>query len=78
LRARRAQVDLLTGTVKAVRDLLTDEQMRKLPAQITQYLDPRFLALVRDGTGLYVGSGGFSGSFFGGPPGGFEVISIAR
>ncbi len=58
LRARRAQVDLLTTTVKALSELLTAEQKRKLPAQITQYLDPRYLALIRDGNGLYVTSGG--------------------
>lgn len=66
LRARRTQVDLLMGTVKAIDNLLTPEQKRKLPAQITQYLDPRFLELIRNGTGMYVSSGGAGNVFFGG------------
>lgn len=73
LRARRAQVDLLMGTVKAISDLLTPQQKRKLPAQITQYLDPRFLELIRNGNGTYVNSGGSSGFF--GAPEGFIMIS---
>lgn len=64
LRARRSQIDLLMGTVKALSDLLTAEQKRKLPAQITQYLDPRFLMLIRDGSGLYVTNGGGGGGVF--------------
>ena len=70
LRARRAQVDLLMGTVKALEELLTPAQKRKLPQQITQYLDPRFLELIRNGSGLYISSGGSNG-FFGGFGGGF-------
>ena len=73
LRARRAQVDLLTTFVKAVSDVLTDAQKRKLPAQITQYLDPRFLSLVRDGSGMYVTSGSNSSFFFAGGNS-FEVM----
>ena len=73
LRARRTQVDLLMGYVKAVDALLSPEQKRKLPAQIVQYLDPRFLDLVRDGTGLYVSAASNSGVFFAG--GAFEAIA---
>ncbi|MBL0169776.1 MAG: TonB-dependent receptor [Gemmatimonadaceae bacterium] len=78
LRARRAQVDLLIGTVKAVSDLLTAEQKRKLPSQITNSLDPRYLNQIREGSGIYVssGGGGFGGfGGFGGPPEGFVVLS---
>ncbi len=74
LRARRAQVDLLITTVKAISDLLTAEQKRKLPPQITQYLDPRFLDLIRNGNGMYVNSGS-SGGFIGIPEG---AIMISR
>ena len=73
LRARRAQVDLLTTFVKAVSEVLTDAQKRKLPAQIMQYLDPRFLNLVRDGSGMYVTSGSNSSFFFAGGNS-FEVM----
>jgi Carboxypeptidase regulatory-like domain len=75
LRARRAQVDLLMGTVKAISDLLTPQQKRKLPAQITQFLDTRYLELIRNGNGMYVNAGGSSGFFPGGPPGEFIVLS---
>ncbi len=75
LRARRQQVDMLTTYVKAVNELLTSEQKRRLPAQIVQYLDPRFLDLVRDGTGLYVTAGSSSPFFF---AGGGQFIEFAR
>lgn len=77
LRARRAQFDLLLSNVDAISALLTPEQKRKLPAQITNYLDPRFLRLVREGSGIYVTSGGGNVGpvFFGG---GFEVMAFAR
>ena len=80
LRARRAQFDLLETNVEAISALLSPEQKRKLPAQITNYLDPRFLRLVREGSGIYVSSGGgFFGGFvgfggFGGPAEGFVEI----
>lgn len=74
LRARRAQVDLLMTNVKALSELLTAEQKRKLPAQITQYLDPRFLLLIRDGSGLYVNSGGGGGGQFFAGGQSFEII----
>jgi hypothetical protein len=83
LRARRAQFDLLAQTAEAVSDLLTPAQKRKLPAQISNYLDTRFLRLIRDGSGMYVpalggGGGGFPiGMEFAAMGGGafFEVIS---
>ena len=68
MEARRAQVAMLHDVADAVRDLLTSEQRRKLPAFVTNMLDPRYLALIRDGTGMYVGTGGGGGAsmFFGG------------
>jgi hypothetical protein len=59
IRARRTQVDMLTRIVAAVRELLTPEQRRKLPAPIINLLDPRYLALIRNGTGMYLAGGGF-------------------
>jgi hypothetical protein len=64
--ARRAQIAMLTELSVAIRDLLEPAQLRKLPTFVTNMLDPRYLALVRDGTGMYVGTGGSSGFFFGG------------
>ncbi len=68
LRARRTQFDLLTQTVEAVSELLTPAQKRKLPSQIANFLDPRFLNLIKNGSGLYVPAvgGGGGGMFFGG------------
>jgi hypothetical protein len=63
LTARRAQIDMLMRIVPAIRSLLTAEQRRKLPPQIVNVLDPRYLESVRNGTGTYVG-----GSSFGGGP----------
>jgi hypothetical protein len=60
LRARRTQIDMLTHIVVAVRQLLTAEQRRKLPAAVLNIMDPRYLALIRDGNRLYVGAGGFA------------------
>jgi len=61
IRTRHAQVDMLTRMVAAVRELLTPEQRRKLPPAIVNFLDPRYLALIRNGNGMYVSStGGFS------------------
>ena len=52
----RAQVDLLLGGIGLVRDLLTPEQRRKLPQSVINALDPRYLASIRNRTGLYVGA----------------------
>jgi hypothetical protein len=67
LEARRAQIDMLIRIVPVIRSLLTAEQRRKLPPQIVNVLDPRYLVSVRNGTGLYVGG---SGPNFGGGGGG--------
>ena len=75
LNARRHQVEMMTTMANAVRALLTPQQKRKLPSYIVNMLDPRYLALTRDGTPLYIsgGGGGFgpgvlSFESFGGPP----------
>jgi hypothetical protein len=68
---------MLIRIVPALRELLTDEQRRKLPQQIVNVLDPRYLVSVRNGTGLYVGGavGGFPGGF---GPGGFAPVFFAE
>ena len=48
--AREASVDALIRLAPTVRGLLTNEQMRKLPAFVGPYLDTRYLASVRSGT----------------------------
>jgi hypothetical protein len=70
-RARHAQLDMLMKMGPAIRELLSPEQRRRLPAQVTNVLDPRYLVSIRNGTGLYVGAGslttggpGFGGDFF--------------
>jgi hypothetical protein len=67
LDAREAQVDMLVRIVPVIRGLLTDEQRRRLPASVGSLLDPRYLALVRGGTGMYVSGtgGGVSPGVFG-------------
>jgi hypothetical protein len=55
LQARRAQVDLLMAIGPAVRDLLTPEQRRKLPPDVLNQLDRRYLASIRSGTGTFLG-----------------------
>jgi hypothetical protein len=80
MRARRAQVDMLMRLAPAVNALLTPEQKRRLPPQVVNFLDHRYLLSIRNGTNTFVGGGGgFSGGFFPGDfsPGGFEVM-IAR
>jgi hypothetical protein len=67
LSARRAQVELLTPIIVATRELLTAEQRRRLPANVASYLDPRQLALIRDGTGMYIGGAGLGGAGSSGP-----------
>jgi len=57
LSARRATVDLLARLAPPVRRVLTDEQMRKLPAMVTSYLEPRYLASIRSGTATFAGGG---------------------
>jgi hypothetical protein len=57
LAARRATVDLLSSLSPAVRSLLTDEQIRRLPAQVIALIDPRYLASIRSGTAMFAGAG---------------------
>ncbi|MGH7468951.1 MAG: hypothetical protein ACRENP_13435, partial [Longimicrobiales bacterium] len=75
IQTRRAQVDMLMDIVPVVRDLLTPEQRRKLPAFIVNILDPRYLALIRNGTSMYVGGGGAGPMFIGGMSIGGDMIA---
>jgi hypothetical protein len=59
IQARRIQVDMLSKIGPAIRDLLTSEQRRKLPQLTLNYLDPRYLVSIREGTGTYVGGPSF-------------------
>ena len=77
IQARHTQIDMLAQMVAAVRDLLTPEQRRKLPAQIINFLDPRYLALIRNGNGMYVSNtGGFLPVGIGGDAVMIEMMSI--
>src|SRR6202007_964525 len=49
-RAREGSVDLLIKLVPQIKQVLTSEQRRKLPAFIASYLDTRYLASIRSGT----------------------------
>jgi len=74
-RAREASVDMLIRLVPTIKQLLTPEQRRKLPAIITSYLDTRYLASIRSGTagagnGPMMFPGMFSMPAGGGGPGG--------
>jgi hypothetical protein len=73
LSARRASVDLLAQLAPTVKHILTAEQMRKLPAFIAGYLEPRYLASIRSGTASFTGAPmlpGGAGAFFAGAGGG--------
>ncbi|HEX6558795.1 MAG TPA: hypothetical protein VF021_05015, partial [Longimicrobiales bacterium] len=63
--ARHNQIDMLSRMVSATRDLLTGEQRRKLPSFITNYMDPRYLALIRNGTPMFLSSAGSLGPMMG-------------
>ncbi len=81
--ARRAQIDMLMAIGPTVRGLLTPAQRRKLPSQILNLLDRRYLVSIRNGTGTYVGGGptGFFGGpieFFSGGGGAGETVIITR
>lgn len=67
---RKATIDLLIQIAPTVKDLLTSEQRRKLPANVQSYLEPRYLASIRSGTATF--TGGFFGAeaFAGGVGGG--------
>jgi hypothetical protein len=65
MRARRAQIDMLMEIAPHIRGLLTPSQGRKLPAQVVNVLDHRYLLSIRNGTGTYVGGSTFAGPAFG-------------
>jgi hypothetical protein len=48
--AREATVDALTRIAPLVRSLLSPVQLRRVPTNVTAYLDTRYLASVRSGT----------------------------
>jgi hypothetical protein len=67
MRARRTQIDWLMQLAPHIRGLLTREQRRKLPTQVVNVLDPRYLLSIRNGTATFVGGSGpqsFGGEFF--------------
>lgn len=69
--ARRQTVDLLRQLAPRVKQLLTQDQFRKLPTFVASYLDTRYLASIRSGTaGL-----GAAGPFGGFMPAGAQVFS---
>jgi hypothetical protein len=87
LEARRAQIAMLAQLGPAVRGLLTPEQRRKLPSSLGSLLDPRYLALIRNGTRLYADSGNpfmgmdmgmFDGVVTSFSTGGNQVVIIMR
>ena len=59
MKARRETIDLLSEMAPHIRGLLTAEQRRKLPAFISMYLEPRYLASIRSGTASFTGGGMF-------------------
>ncbi|HWH50679.1 MAG TPA: hypothetical protein VN651_03990, partial [Gemmatimonadaceae bacterium] len=79
-RARQASIDLLLRLTPSINQLLTADQIRKLPDLVRSYLDRRYLAAVRSGTqglsgpvfptGVGVPSTGGAGRGRGGGPGG--------
>ena len=84
LSARRASVDLLAQLAPRVKQILTAEQLRKLPPFISGYLEPRYLASIRSGTAAFAGAPmlpgsaaavmGGAGAFVGAGGGGTQVI----
>lgn len=56
LQARHASVDLLEELAPKVKQLLTPEQLRKLPPFVASYLEPRYLASIRSGTASFTGA----------------------
>ncbi|HVX42008.1 MAG TPA: carboxypeptidase-like regulatory domain-containing protein [Gemmatimonadaceae bacterium] len=56
-RGREATVDMLLELSPRIRGLLTDAQRRMLPDFVSSYLDPRYLAAIRSGTGGLINSG---------------------
>ena len=62
LGARRASIDLLAELAPRVKQILTAEQLRKLPPFIAGYLEPRYLASIRSGTAAFTGAPMLPGS----------------
>jgi len=59
--ARKASVDLLLKLSPVIKQLLTQDQLRKLPSFVASYLDPRYLAMIRSGTQGAMAPFGFAG-----------------
>lgn len=85
MQARKATIDLLMKIAPDIKDLLTPEQRRKLPAFVASYLEPRYLASIRSGTATFTGGSAFgAGGFFGdvsvsaAPGGGGQIFTIIR
>jgi hypothetical protein len=76
IHARRATVDLLSKLAPRIKGLLTPEQRRKLPPFVASYLEPRYLASIRSGTGSF--TGGMMGPMAPGGGGGRENVTIMR
>ena len=80
--AREASVDLLIALAPRIRNLLTAEQKRMLPALVASHLDRRYLAGIRSGTagstggGVFIGGGAFFPGGGGGGGGGGQQIII--
>jgi hypothetical protein len=78
---RKATVDLLMQMVPAVKKNLTLAQQRMLPANVQSYLEPRYLASIRNGTATFTsgffGADGFAGGG-GGGGGNFTTTTIIR
>lgn len=64
IKARKATIDLMISIAPSVKGLLTDDQWRKLPAFVASNLDTRYLASIRNGSAMFVGTGGFGGGGF--------------
>ncbi len=62
LGARRASIDLLAELAPRVKQILTAEQVRKLPPFVASYLEPRYLASIRSGTAAFTGAPMLPGS----------------
>jgi len=60
--ARKASVDLLIRLSPVIKQLLTQDQLRKLPSFIASYLDTRYLAMIRSGTQGAAAPFGFAGA----------------
>ncbi|MEO5904739.1 MAG: hypothetical protein ABIQ55_12055, partial [Gemmatimonadaceae bacterium] len=62
--ARKSTIDELSVLAPTIKSLLTPEQRRKLPAFVSSFLEPRYLASIRAGTATFSGVSGFGGGGF--------------